>query len=119
MLFNILASNRDDHTRQHAYLMDPTGDGRLSPAYDLTYALGPGGEHDMDIERRRSSPDPGSCRNPGRRQGFDRRRIALMIDETRAAIETWPRLAAAVEASRASSELIGKAHDRVWAEFKA
>ncbi len=49
MVFNVLASNRDDHTRQHAYLMDSAGDWRLAPAYDLTYSPGPGGEHYMDI----------------------------------------------------------------------
>ncbi|ATQ43384.1 type II toxin-antitoxin system HipA family toxin [Caulobacter mirabilis] len=119
MLFNILASNRDDHTRQHAYLMDPAGDWRLSPAYDLTYAPGPGGEHYMDIEGEGRRPTRVHVETLGERHGFDRRRIALMIDETRAAIETWPRLAAAVDVSRTSSELIGKAHDRVWAEFKA
>ena len=50
MVFNILAHNRDDHTRQHAYLMDQNGTWRLAPAYDLTYAAGPGGEHYLDVE---------------------------------------------------------------------
>jgi serine/threonine-protein kinase HipA len=43
MVFNILSINRDDHTRQHACLLDSGGDWRLAPAYDLTYATGPGG----------------------------------------------------------------------------
>lgn len=36
MVFNILAHNRDDHTRQHSYLMGADGEWRLAPAYDLT-----------------------------------------------------------------------------------
>src|SRR5690606_19130851 len=50
MIFNVLASNRDDHTRQHSYLMNKTGEWRLAPAYDLTYSRGPGGEHYLDVE---------------------------------------------------------------------
>src|SRR5665213_321567 len=50
MVFNVLACNRDDHTRQHAYLMDASGDWRLAPAYDLTFSRGPGGEHYLDVE---------------------------------------------------------------------
>ena len=58
MVFNVLSSNRDDHTRQHAYLMDSSGDWRLAPAYDLTYSPGPGGEHYMDIASEGHSTDP-------------------------------------------------------------
>lgn len=44
-VFNIAIANDDDHSRNHAFLMDATGAWRLSPAYDLTrsgYALGSG-----------------------------------------------------------------------------
>ena len=43
--FNLLAVNRDDHSKNHGYLMDTDGSWRLSPAYDLTFSEGPGGEH--------------------------------------------------------------------------
>lgn len=45
MVFNVLAHNRDDHSRQQSYLMGPDGEWRLAPAYDLTFSAGPGGEH--------------------------------------------------------------------------
>ncbi|PKP97266.1 MAG: type II toxin-antitoxin system HipA family toxin, partial [Alphaproteobacteria bacterium HGW-Alphaproteobacteria-13] len=35
MLFNILAHNRDDHVRQHAFLIDAKGEWHLAPAFDL------------------------------------------------------------------------------------
>lgn len=41
--FNVLASNNDDHTKNHAFLMDDAGDWSLSPAYDLTFAYNPSG----------------------------------------------------------------------------
>lgn len=44
-LFNWLAHNRDDHGNNFAFLMRRDGTWSLSPAYDLTFADGPGGEH--------------------------------------------------------------------------
>lgn len=40
-VFNIAAGNDDDHGRNHAFLMDPDGTWRLSPAYDLTLVTHP------------------------------------------------------------------------------
>lgn len=43
--FNLFAHNRDDHAKNFSFLMDGEGRWRLSPAYDLTFSYGPGGEH--------------------------------------------------------------------------
>jgi serine/threonine-protein kinase HipA len=42
MVFNVLARNCDDHTKNFAFLMDQTGKWSLSPAYDICYAYRPG-----------------------------------------------------------------------------
>ncbi|MDR1118094.1 MAG: type II toxin-antitoxin system HipA family toxin [Bifidobacteriaceae bacterium] len=39
--FNVLAGNRDDHPKNHAFLMTPEGEWSLAPAYDLTFAFDP------------------------------------------------------------------------------
>ncbi len=49
MVFNIAAHNRDDHAKQHAFLMDDTGRWTLAPPYDLTFSRGPGGEHYLAV----------------------------------------------------------------------
>lgn len=41
MIFNVASSNRDDHTKNFAFLMSEEGQWRLSPAYDLTYPRDP------------------------------------------------------------------------------
>lgn len=41
MTFNVLASNRDDHTKNFSFLMDQNGEWSLSPAYDLTFPFDP------------------------------------------------------------------------------
>lgn len=38
MVFNVLARNCDDHTKNFAFLMDQSGKWSLSPAYDICYA---------------------------------------------------------------------------------
>lgn len=41
MVFNVLACNVDDHSKNFAFCMTPDGVWRLSPAYDLTYSVDP------------------------------------------------------------------------------
>ena len=36
--FNHLGANCDDHSKNFSFLMDPSGDWRLAPAYDVTFA---------------------------------------------------------------------------------
>ncbi|MFZ1874205.1 MAG: type II toxin-antitoxin system HipA family toxin [Chania sp.] len=48
-VFNVAFNNRDDHPKNFAYLMSPTGDWKLAPAYDVTFCEGLGGYHQMDV----------------------------------------------------------------------
>ncbi len=41
MVFNVVASNHDDHTKNFSFLMDQSGKWSLAPAYDLTYSYRP------------------------------------------------------------------------------
>jgi serine/threonine-protein kinase HipA len=59
MVFNVVAKNLDDHTKNIAFLMDDNGDWTLSPAFDLTYAHNPAGkwtnQHQMSINGKREN----------------------------------------------------------------
>ncbi len=50
---NIIIRNQDDHTKNIAFLMDSSGQWRLSPAFDVVYAYNPDGawtnEHQMSL----------------------------------------------------------------------
>jgi serine/threonine-protein kinase HipA len=48
-VFNVVFNNRDDHAKNFSFVMGADGRWQLSPAYDLTFNGGPGGEHQMDI----------------------------------------------------------------------
>ena len=93
MVFNVLACNRDDHARNFAFLMEPDGTWRHTPAYDLTFSAGPGGEHTMSVA--------GEGRGPGRRHfaalaatmGIESRVRDAIVEQVDAAVADWPRFA--------------------------
>jgi serine/threonine-protein kinase HipA len=119
MIFNVLASNRDDHTRQHSYLMNGRGEWRLAPAYDLTYSAGPGGEHYLDIEGEGRNPSRAHVSALGRRHGFDDKVTNGIIDQVNDAVSRWPRFADAVGVTKASKTEILAAHKAVSERFFA
>ena len=53
MVFNVVMRNQDDHTKNISFLMNPDGQWRLSPAYDMGFAYNPTGAwtktHQMSI----------------------------------------------------------------------
>jgi len=103
MVFNVLAGNRDDHTRQHAYLMDERGTWRLAPAYDLTFSTGPGGEHYLAVAGEGRAPTRAHVLKLAHTHGVAPARAAQVIAEVAAAVAAWPAhaQAAGVTASRA------------------
>lgn len=56
MVFNVVAFNHDDHTKNLAFLLPREGAWTLAPAYDLTRAFNPRGEwtqrHQMSINSK-------------------------------------------------------------------
>jgi serine/threonine-protein kinase HipA len=57
LVFNVIARNQDDHTKNIAFLMGPDGKWSLSPAFDVTYSHNPAGQwtnqHQMTINGKR------------------------------------------------------------------
>jgi serine/threonine-protein kinase HipA len=56
MVFNVIARNQDDHTKNISFLMNKSGTWKLSPAYDVSWAYNPAGEwtsrHQMSINNK-------------------------------------------------------------------
>ena len=69
LAFNVLAHNRDDHLKNFAFLMDATGAWRLSPAYDLTYQLGPRGWHSINFDEAGADPTHADLLALAKREG--------------------------------------------------
>lgn len=93
MVFNVLTRNRDDHAKNHAFLMGASGEWRLSPAYDLTYSSGPGGEHSADIAGEGRAPGTQHMLNVAKAASIPARIANEIIDEVRATVGCWPAFA--------------------------
>lgn len=93
MLFNILARNRDDHTKNHSFLMDADGSWRVSPGYDLTYSTGPGGEHSLAISGEGRKPTYEHILRAAKDGGVVESKVPDMVHKVVTAINHWPELA--------------------------
>ena len=57
MVFNVVALNRDDHTKNFSFILKKGGRWELAPAYDLCFAYRPGSEwvsqHSLSVNGKR------------------------------------------------------------------
>lgn len=95
MVFNVVARNLDDHTKNIAFLMDKDGHWTLSPAFDLTYAHNPAGkwtsQHQMSINGKRDNLTRDDFKIVGDAIGLSK--PDQIVDEVINAVSEWPRLA--------------------------
>jgi serine/threonine-protein kinase HipA len=86
MCFNVLAHNRDDHAKNFSFLYN--GDKWvLSPAYDLTYAEGPGGEHATAIDGEGKNPASEHILSVAHKAGLDSKRAKYILAEVRKVVQ--------------------------------
>ncbi|CAN7699724.1 type II toxin-antitoxin system HipA family toxin [Neorhizobium sp. LjRoot104] len=108
-VFNVLAHNRDDHSKNFSFLMDETGRWALSPAYDLTFSHGPRGEQSTMVMGEGRNPATNHLQKLGEAAKLNKKTIAEAIDRTREALSRWPELAGKHEVSKVTVERIRKA----------
>ena len=91
MVFNVLARNQDDHTRNIAFLMDKKGAWRLAPAFDVIWAFNPAGiwtnRHQMSINGKRDGLTWRDLEAPAKQH--DIRAAAKIREEVAAAVAEW------------------------------
>jgi hypothetical protein len=95
------------------------GQWRLAPAYDLTYASGPGGEHYLDIEGEGRHPTRAHVPRLGDHHDIDARRVSAIVEDVRHAVTRWGAFSTAAGVSTISVRHIAAAHQRVWERFTA
>ncbi len=93
MVFNIAAHNRDDHAKNFAFIMDEAGEWSLSPAYDLGFAPGPGGEHTMTVMGEGRAPARENILKLAKQFDIKSKDASGIIDEVNAAVAKWSRFA--------------------------
>jgi len=94
MTFNIIGRNQDDHVKNIAFLMDPSGGWRLSPAFDMTYAYNPTGaytsRHQMTMNLKQDEFTLEDFQACARTAGLKRGRAETIVNEIRSVIARWP-----------------------------
>ena len=100
MVFNVYARNRDDHAKNHAFLMDGNGRWSLAPAYDLTFSSGPCGEHSAAIAGEGRPPGMSHLLAVSRGASIPDQDAREVIEQVRAAVDRGPQFAEDVRLSR-------------------
>ncbi|MES2677543.1 MAG: type II toxin-antitoxin system HipA family toxin [Pseudomonadota bacterium] len=107
-VFNVLAHNRDDHSKNFSFLMDEKGEWKLSPAYDLTFSSGPRGEQSTMVMGEGRNPGIDHLIKLGYETKLSKVRITEIIDQTQTALASWEVLANEYGVSANNIRLIGK-----------
>lgn len=111
MVFNIIAHNRDDHAKQHAFLMDAAGTWRLAPAFDLTFSRGPSGEHYLAVNGKGANISLDDIMALGKRHGISKKRITEIVEMTRQAASEFERFAAECDVGAQTRRAVTKTLD--------
>lgn len=104
--FNVLAHNRDDHAKNVSFLLAADNQWALSPAYDLTFSSGPGGEQSMMVMGEGKSPGLVQLRALAKKHSI--RGAEAIIDQVTHAIARWTVHASDAGVTKKSTALIGK-----------
>jgi serine/threonine-protein kinase HipA len=89
MVFNVAAHNRDDHTKQHAFVYRDDRRWSLAPAYDLTYSSGPGGEHYLAINGEAADIGTEAILAVARLNDVKRSRVRSVVNDVLAAVSRF------------------------------
>lgn len=107
-VFNVMAHNRDDHAKNFSFLMNEFGEWKLSPAYDLTFSSGPGGEQSTMVMGEGRNITAKHLTKLGREAKLSEEFIKNVIEQTSSALSKWSRLSKDFGVSKSNRELIGR-----------
>jgi serine/threonine-protein kinase HipA len=112
MVFNVIARNQDDHTKNIAFLMNPQGEWSLSPAFDMTHSYKPGEgwtqTHQMSINGKRDHFTRQDLIDVA--HSNDLKNPEKVIADVIKAVEQWPTFAAEAGVSQQKIDAISKDH---------
>ncbi|SFV87370.1 HIPA PROTEIN [hydrothermal vent metagenome] len=115
MVFNVLANNCDDHTKNFAFLMDPTGTWLLAPAFDVTHAYNPNGEwtskHQMLVNGKANIDEITREDLLTIAKKFSISKPTKIIDKVKVALLNWNELASKYDVSDGQKVRISKEID--------
>jgi len=113
MVFNVVAVNRDDHTKNLAFLLPENDSWQLAPAYDVTHSHNSRSKwtqrHQMGVNGKFDGITLADLREVGDRQQVPS--YGSVIEEVLTAIDRWPEFAHSAGVSDQTLERIAKDMD--------
>ncbi len=115
MVFNVLATNYDDHTKNFGFMIEQGGRWKLSPAYDVCYSYDPTNvwvsQHTMSINGKHKDITKEDLLNVAKANGIKRAdRIIAHISNI---VADWKRYSKDQQVDNKLSARIGKTHLRM------
>lgn len=109
MVFNVLARNCDDHTKNFAFTMEASGEWRLAPAYDLCHAYRPGSiwvsRHALSINGKRENIKHADFLAVAKQMNI--KKADIIIKQITDIVSRWPEYAGQVQVDTVLSSKIG------------
>src|SRR5690606_23784887 len=92
-VLNVLIRNQDDHVKNIAFLMNPKGEWRLSPAFDVSYAYNPKGswthQHQMSLNGKQDQFALADLVEFGAFCGMKPAKARSIVEEIHAQVGNW------------------------------
>ena len=117
MIFNVAANNRDDHVKNFSFMLNDNWEWTITPAYDITFSSGPGGQHSMDIAGEAQSPGQNDILELGKKTGLSKNDIIPIIEQITTVVTQWSKYAQKVGISKKITKHIQKKIDSNLSRF--
>jgi serine/threonine-protein kinase HipA len=110
MVFNVMARNCDDHTKNFSFIMDKTGQWKLAPAFDVCHSYRPGSswvsQHSLSINGKRMDITRNDLLKVAEKMNI--KKADAIIEQVRAAVSKWNDFAAQTNVKKELKEAISK-----------
>jgi len=113
-VFNVVARNQDDHTKNISFVMNRSGVWSLAPAYDVTYSYNPAGawtsSHQMSLNAKRDDFTRADIATFAAAADLSERDGLAMLDATIDTVSDWPSFAAEAGVETTLTTQVGQNH---------
>jgi serine/threonine-protein kinase HipA len=110
MVFNVMARNCDDHTKNFSFIMDKTGQWKLSPAFDVCHSYRPGStwvsQHSLSINGKRINITRNDLLQVAKKMNI--KKADVIIDQVNAAVGKWNEFAEQTKVKKDLKDAISK-----------
>jgi serine/threonine-protein kinase HipA len=118
MVFNVMARNQDDHTKNIAFLMNKRGEWSLAPAYDVIYCYNPDGlwtkRHQMSVNGKHDHFAVADFEAVAKRFSILKKSgVKQVLEVIDAALARWPEFAAEAGVPEQAARQIAAHHRRL------